>query len=189
MPEQASHVYPFTLEALYIASHNRASDTYGIPYGLEADQIIEVDPQADTDMMRDSGQVTRGLTVVTHATITLTQGGMDFVALGILANGVSGQSQFKPEAGGDGLKYFGAIGVARLDGGEVMAIGLRSCKLDTIPPMKLDGQANKFNVSDMKGKAFAVGNRIYIFQRYASLSAWELARPTDGASLKTWLTA
>lgn len=190
---QSSHVYPFTLQSLQIASFDITADTYGIPYDLDADQIMEIDPQADTDMMRDSGSVTRLLTVLTHANFTITQGGMDLLALGTMVNGVSGQSYFEPEAGKGGLKYFGVMGVASLDNDGVIVGGLRACKLDTAPMLKMDGQANKFSVSDMKGKAIAVTansvNRIYRFKRYASAAAWEAAKPTDGTSFATWLKA
>lgn len=188
-----SHVYPFTLQSLMIASFNITADTYGTPYDLDADQILEFDPQADTDMMRDSGAVTRLLTVMTHANFTITQGGIDMLVLGTMVNGVSGESYFEPEAGQGGLKYFGVLGVASLDNDGVIVGGLRACKLDTAPMLKMDGQANKFSVSDMKGKAIAVTansvNRIYRFKRYASRAAWDAAKPTDGATFATWLKA
>jgi len=192
MPNPA-HIYPFTLQSILIASFDITADTYGSPYDLDADQILEFDPQSDTDMMRDSGSVTRLLTVMTHANFTITQGGIDFLALGVMTNGVSGQSYFEPEAGKTGLRYFGVLGVASLDNDGVIVGGLRACKLDTPPMMKFDGQANKFAVSDMKGKSIAVTassvNRIYRFRRYASLAAWEAAKPTDGTTFGTWLKA
>ncbi len=187
--DNASQNYIFTLNQVLIALHTRSTDTYGTPYDLDADQIFEVDPQADTDTMRDSGQVTRKLAVFTHANISITAGGVDFLALNILTNGTAGQSYFKPVAGGAGLNYFGAIGVASSDEGKILVVGLRSCKLDTIPMIKFDGQTNKFNVSDMKGSALAIDQRVFIGQVYDNLAAWNSAKPTDGATFKTWLTA
>jgi len=189
----ASHIYPFTLQAIQIASYDISADTYGTPYDLDADQILDFDPQADTDQMRDSGMITRLLSVMTHANFTITQGGLDFLALGTLTNGVSGQSYWEPEAGKTGLKYFGVLGVASLDNDGVVVGGLRACKLDTAPMVKFDGQSNKFSVSDMKGKAIAVAtssvNRIFRFKRYASASAWEAVKPTDGTTFGAWLKA
>jgi hypothetical protein len=189
----SSHIYAFTLESIMIASYDITADTYGTPYNLDADQILDFDPQSDTDMMRDSGAVSRLLAVMTHANFTITQGGMDPIALGIITNGVSGESYWEPEAGKGGLKYFGVLGVASLDNDGVIVGGLRACKLDTAPMLKFDGQANKFTVSDMKGKSIAVAgsgvNRILRFKRYASLTAWNAVRPADGTAFGTWLKA
>lgn len=188
-----SQIYPFTLQGIQIASYDISADTYGTPYDLDADQIMDIDPQADTDQMRDSGMITRLLTVITHANFSITQGGIDFMALGTLTNGVSGQSYWEPEAGKTGLKYFGVLGVASLDNDGVVVAGLRACKLDTAPMVKFDGQSNKFSVGDMKGKAIAVTtssvNRIFRFKRYASIAAWEAVKPANGTDFATWLKA
>ena len=185
-----SQVFPFTLHSVLIASYDIGADTYGTPYDLDADQIVELDPQADTDQMRDSGAITRLLSVMTHANFTITQGGMDMMLLGIITNGASGQSYWEPEAGLDGLKYFGFIGVASIDNGGVVVCGVRAGKLDTAPMIKFDGQTNKFSVADMKGKAIAVKtsgrNRVFRLKRYASLDAWEAVKPTDGTAFATF---
>lgn len=177
----------YTLRDLYVAAYNRNANTYGTPARVEGGQLLVSDPESDTDKLRAYGQIERGLAVVIGAKVQLKAGGVDFSALAILAgltNAVSGSTPnqvrtSKVGAGGSGLPYFGALGVAAVDDGGVAVIGLPCVKLDTFPKWTMDGEQNRYNISDVAGYAFPIGGYLETIKTYETLQDW--AAPDDGA--------
>lgn len=188
----ANELYPYSLLELLVASYAPNADTYGSPYSLEADHLFEITPQADTDMMRDSGTVSRGLTVVTHAQVKVGRGGLTFPPLGIMIGADYTDYYMYPHVGGSGLPYFGAMGVVAADTDEVVVCGVRAIKLDTEPMYQMDGKTNKYMIQETQGKAFArmTGSvpRVHMFKRYATMAAWAAVKPANGTAFKSWFT-
>jgi len=181
-------VYPYGLYQILIAAYNATADTYSTPVDLEADQKFDVDPQADTDQMRDSGQITRTLAVYTHANVTIGKGGISYEALGVLAGAYYGADYAYVRSGGSGLPYFGAMGVVPTDDGKIIVAGLRAIKLDKPPQYTFDGTANTFVVNETSGVAIAVSRMVDKLKEYANEAAWLAAKPTDGTGFKSWFS-
>ncbi len=188
---------PYSLVEILIAAYTRSTDEYGTPLSLEADQIFEVDPQADTDQMRDSGGVARFLSVKTHATTRIQGGGMSFAALGVMIGAVeTDNSSSTPNLvrtlskrnAGLILPYFGAIGVAPSDDGSLLVCGLRAVMLDKEPKFTFDGTSNKFNVAEMAGNAASIGGVVDHWKSYETLALWTANKPASGAEFLAWFS-
>ena len=186
---------PYTLNEILIASYNITADTYGVPAGMMGDQMLEVNPVADTDMLRDSGKITRLLARSTHAEINIGAGGFDWNVIAILSGASTSTSgttpnQVRTATYSLDLPYFGAIGVASTDDGGVMVVGLRCAKLDKRFKYTFDGTANKFMINDdLAGKAIYVGNVLDEVVVYETESDWTSAKPTDGTEFKAFFSA
>lgn len=182
-----------TLSDLQVAPYNITANTYGAPVALAGGQTLDVEFQADTDELRVYGVIGALLRVTTGAALTLSEGGIDFSARAILtgwANSTSGTTpnqvrSSRIKAGGaNQLPYFGVIGTGSTDDGGLMVVGLRCCKLDAIPKMTLDGQENKFNVSESSGMAIpvAISNVLDMGTVKGYETASGYTAPTDGAT-------
>jgi hypothetical protein len=190
-------LYPYTLTEIMIAAYTRDTDVYGTPIALEADHQFTVEPQADTDQMRDSGQITRALTVVTSANVTIGAGGVDFDELVILEGAVKttyvqgGGNVIAAQtaAGGAGLPYFGAIGRAATDAGEVAVVGIRCMKLNAPLKKQFDGTANKFMVNEAQGIALAISNLVDVWKYYEDDDHWTTLRPDNAAKFKDFFVS
>ncbi|MEQ8673301.1 MAG: hypothetical protein RIC84_08800 [Aggregatilineales bacterium] len=190
----------FTLNNFIAARYNITADTYELPGTLESGQMLEIDPQADTDMMKGYGVTTRLLTVETMANISVKSGGYDFSTYAIMTGSSTDTSGTTPNqvrfedliSGGAGLPYWGVIGEAVTDDGGLIVIGLRCCKLDKRPKFTLDGTANKYNLSEAGGKAIPIvtSSALQLGRRrsYETLADWTANRPTDGAEFKAFFT-
>jgi len=185
----------YSLSAIRIATYNIATDTYGATVvSLDQDQILDFSPQADNDTMRDSGKITKALTVTTHGEIQIQAGGYDFSAWAVLfgaSNATSGTTpnQVRTTTFPDiVLGYFGAIGEAVTDDGGLLVIGLRCCKLNNRPKTVLDGQENKFIIQDdLQGMALYVGNVLDEMKTYETPG--DYTAPTDAATFKAFFSA
>jgi hypothetical protein len=161
---------PFSLVEIVVASYTAFGD-YGTPVSLDIDQILTLEPQADTDDLRDSGAIVDGLTVVTHATGTIGFGGITLAALNIMtgnssaSTGAAGNRIITRnwDAGADGLPYFATIGVARASNAQRKVIAIPKMLLDTYPTFSLDGTENKFIINEVGFRAFADGANARVF--------------------------
>lgn len=172
---------PFSLVEIIIASYTAFGD-YGTPVSLDIDQMLTFEPQADTDDLRDSGAITDGLTVVTHATGTIGFGGISMTALNTMTGTTSSSSGTTPnrvmtrnwDAGANGLPYFAAIGVARASGNQRKIIAIPKMLLNTYPTFNMDGTENKFIINEVEFRAFADGanSRVFIEKDYETASLY-----------------
>lgn len=177
-------VVPYSLLGVLVASTNSSASSYGDPVDLDFDHMFTVASEHDTDMLRDSGAVVRGLSVVTHGTLEINAGGLPFdaliVTLGASAN-TSGARKRRQRKTGINRPYFGAIGFAYADDDQVVVIGLPKCQVQNDPEVSFDGTTNAFITSKMTGAAFVVGEGFDVWDTYATFADWEAAKPTDGA--------
>lgn len=180
----------FGLNELLVMRHLISGSYTGTVVNMDTDQMLSIEPQADNDTLRDSGAITRALSVTTSANFTLGMGAMDTEAIAVMTGSASTSSGTTPNrvatmkhlAGGSGLPYFGLIGVAPTDDGGVVVVGLKACKLNAIPAMEWDGKENKFHVAETEGVAIADTNNLFmVVKRYETAADWTAAKPANGA--------
>lgn len=178
----------YTLSNLIVATYNYDANTYGTPATVADGQMLVSEPEADNDKLRGYGKYTRGLSVVIGAKVRTKFGGVDFSILPIIIGSTNSTSGSDPNfvrttdiaAGGAGLPYFGVIGTAPTDDGGLAVIGLQAVKLDTVPSWTMDGERNKFNLSEAMGYAFPISNRLQRVRTYKTAS--DFVAPTSGAN-------
>jgi hypothetical protein len=186
----------YRLREILLASFDQVPDTYGAPISLDGDQMMEVDPQADTDMLRDSGRNRRALAVVTHGDINLQAGGFDWGSIAILTGATaetcgSTPSRVREVLYPELLPYFGAIGVADTDDDGVFVVGLRMCKLNKRFKYTFDGTQNRFMVNDDLGGVALfyddgtndIMDKVRVYETAAD---WDTAKPSDGAEFRSF---
>lgn len=180
----------YSLKALLVCRWNMVSSAFeGGVATLDSDQMLSVEPQSDTDQLRDSGRISRALAVATHADLTLNNGGIDFSALAVLTGSSTATSSTTPNrrrrmkytAGGPGLPYFGVIGEGFTDDGGLVIVGLKICKLNVFPKIELDGTENKFVISECEGIAIPDANGDLIWTQ-AQETEGDYTRPTDATT-------
>lgn len=182
----------FGLQELLLMRFSMGSAAYtGTVINMDTDQMLSLEPQADNDQLRDSGAVTRALSVVTVIDGVLGAGAWDTEAVAVLTGSSSSSSGAQPNrvatmkhfAGGAGLPYWGLIGVAPTDDGGVVAVGLKICKANSQPALEWDGKENKFHVGEMEFVAIADSTGlIWVHKRYETAADWASARPTNAAT-------
>ncbi len=185
---------PFGLQELLFMRYSIGSGAYtGTVVNMDSDQLFSVEPQSDNDEMRDSGAITRALSVFTKMNWTIGMGGWDVDALAIVTGSSSSSSGSTPNrvrttkhfAGGAGLPYFGMIAAAPTDDGGVFVLGLKICKANAKPAAEWDGKENKFHVSEVEGVAIADAansNIIFVDKQYETAADWTAAKPTNAAT-------
>jgi hypothetical protein len=184
----------YTLTDLLVARYDFTAGTYGTPVALADGQMLKIEHEADNDQLRGYGQKTRLLTVTVGAKITLGQGGVDMAAMVIIAGVSTATSGTAPNrvrsvdfpAGGAGLPYWGVIGVAATDDGGYAVVGLQACKLNSQPVFTLDGNENKFNLSETEGYAVPVNSKLTRIKFYETASTF--TAPTSGATFLAHFT-
>lgn len=184
----------YTLTDLIVAYYDKINDLYGTPSAMAVGQQLVVDPQSDTDELRSFGVIGELLSVPTHAKLTLDAGGVDFSAFAAITGDNTVTSGSSPNqrrtqdraAGGQGLPYFGVIGVGATTGGGVAIVGLRCCMLDKKPKYVLDGKANKFNMSSAEGKAIPLAGKLERLRQYQTASDW--TAPATGSDFKNFFS-
>lgn len=194
MPVEFAEI-SYTLTGLVIASYNKTTDVYGTPATLENGQMAEVEPEADNDQLRGYGVKVALLSVMVGAKVMLGAGGADFSVLAILSGSSNYTSGLTPNQvrttdivfGGGGLPYFGMLGKSPTDDGGLMVLGLRCVKLDAFPKWTLDGQANKFNLSENGGYAIPINQRCVRIKTYETASLW--TDPANGTDFKNFFTS
>ena len=149
----------YTITDLRVARWDGSN--YGTVVSLAEGQMLQFEPQADTDEKKSYGLIRRLLTVVTHVNINigvgLVQANAIWVMCGIVQS-VSGSGdtltqRLRLDAGGAGLPYFGVVGnFASDDLGDVV-IGIPLCKLDTAP--SLSSEQNQFILPESSAKGIA----------------------------------
>lgn len=181
----------FTLSGLIVASYNPIADTYGTPAVVSGGQTLDVEPEADTDQLREYGSIVELLAVIKGAKLKLSAGGYDYSVFAILsgfAETISGtdpnqKRTMKVKTGGSGMKYFGAIGEGEATDGSKVLVGLPKAMLNTFPKAMFNGTENKFSTSETEG--YAAGNPsrdVMVLQTWQS--GW--TRPADGTAFKTF---
>ena len=187
----------YSLSEVLVSAYNITADTYADAIGnLDSDQMVEIDPQADTDELRDSGKVTRLLAVTIKLAGKISHGGYDWDVLAAIcgvSNATSGTTPNRVRTTTIPTKklgYFGLIGVMDTDDDGVIVVGVRSAKLLKRPKYTFDGTANKFVVNDDVGfTGIYVGNVLEEVKTYETASDWTAAKPTDGATFKAFFSA
>lgn len=184
---------PYTLFEVLLFSYDSINDTYGDAYELPNDREFTVEPQAQTDELYDSGMVAEALTVATHATFTLGTGGYPSDTIRIMEGGTIGYDgsgdirELDARAGGEGLPYFGGIGVAASKGGGLYIAGFGKGILDAPLQYSFNGEENAFVTQEAGGRLLARNGRFHKRRWYRTLDMWISNRPTTGADFKTWL--
>lgn len=189
----------FTLSDLIVMKYNITTGGFiGAPVSLADGQLLEIDPEADTDKQRGYGAIKRTLSVTIGAKIKLAAGGVDIDAAAIIYGLLTQSSGADPNqvrtadvgAGGSGLPYWSVIGVSPTDDGGVAVVGLKANKLDKVPKWTLDGKANKFNMSEADGYSIPVDtnvNRFFRVKFYQTASDW--SAPTNGTQFSAFFSA
>lgn len=189
----------YTLTDCIVAAYNKTANSYSTPIALADGQMIEIEAEADTDQLRSYGKKKALLTVTIGAKIKVGAGGVDFDAFAVMTGMSNYTSGLTPNqkrttrvsAGGAGLPYFGVIGVSATDDGGLAAVGLQCCKLNAFPKFMLDGNENKFNMSETEGYAVPVavsGNdELMQIETYELAANW--TAPNSGANFLTFFSA
>lgn len=183
----------YTLENVYVCRFNFVTQTYTGEVGvIAAPKKVTVDYEHDTDKLSASGRNLRGLSVLKGAVLTLNTGGMDMNCKVIMTGGVTKTSnttpnrrrQFDQQAGGAGLPYFGMICTGPTDDGGLWTDGFLASKLDKVPGFELDGETNKFSMSETGGYAFAVDfdSGIYVDRPLTFETAGDFTPPANAAA-------
>lgn len=191
-----SKIYPYTLNRVMIAAYDFSAGTYSTPVSLAADQQFTIEPETDTDQLRDSGQIARLLTVYIGAKITIGAGGMDFDEMAIMEGGTKTTSTdgsddilaLKTASGGAGLPYFGVIGEAASDTGNVVVAGVRAIKLDMPLKKEFSGTENKFLVQEATGYAVAINNVVDVIKDFPDAASWASNMPVNGYDFGAFFT-
>jgi len=179
-----------------IAAYDFALGTYDTPISLDADQQFTVEPESDTDVMKDSGQTSRLLSVLTGAKVTIGAGGMDFDEIVIMEGGTLTSSTdggdtiqiVTTPSGGAGFPYFGAIGEAASDSGNVIVVGVRAIKLDNALKKEFSGTENKFLVNETSGMAVAINNIVDVVKDFPNAASWANNMPVNGFDFGAFFT-
>jgi hypothetical protein len=91
-------------------------------------------------------------------------------------------------AGGAGMPYFGLIGVGATTDGGVAVVGLPCVKLNSFMKFTLDGKENKFNTSEVEGRAIPIllstSPQLMVVKSIRLASSW--VGPTSGANFKAF---
>ena len=150
----------FTLQGASVASFNPLASSlataYGTPIALEYVQMLEVNPEADTDEIMTQGMTTEGLAVVKKAT-----GKMTFAALNVAAYtplfGITPTSTgstpnriktVKWTAGKRGNPYFGLVGKLYGLSTSDLHLGFYKCQMLNHPTIKVE--QNKFILPEVE---------------------------------------
>lgn len=155
-------MYAYTLTSLIVARYNYKTDTYGLPHVVLDGQMFSGEPESDNDKINAYGRTSRGISVPKGTKMSIKAAGIDMAALLVMTNAVVAQSgtvdhyrkKTKFKGGGNGLPYFGVIGLAAVDGGGMGAFGHRAVKLDTFPKYELNGEKNAYVLSESAGYSF-----------------------------------
>lgn len=140
-----------------------ANGTYGGYAQVVYHSKLSFEGVADNDILKSGGLVVEALTVPTHYEGEIEQGAVDATGLYVMTGTTTDSSGSTPNRvattdfllGGNGLPYFGVIGMyAGLNGSNAL-IGLRKVLLDKLPGWVMDEQ-NRFRISNVAFKAFAI---------------------------------
>lgn len=155
----------YTLSDIYVCRFNFVTQAYQGGVGrIAAPKKFKADYEHDTDKLAAAGRNLRGLSVKKGVTLSFNLGGIDFDAKAAMTGAANRTSNTTPnrrrqsdvQGGGGGLPYFGAIAVGPTDDGGLYTHGFLACKLDKEPGFELDGETNKFSMSEVGGYGFVV---------------------------------
>lgn len=192
----------YTLVDCIVSSFNPSvaltAAAFGTPAALALGQAVEISFDADTDTLKGYGRAVALLTVITGAKIKIKMGGVDFSVLSTLSGITNTNSGTTPNqtrknvlgAGGRGLPYFSCLGRMATDEGGSMIVGLMACMLDSFPNFTMDGETNKFNMSETDGRAMPVDISssavIAVGREYESAADW--VAPVSAAGVYAFFT-
>lgn len=173
---------PAILSGIMIAARI-SQGTYGTPISMGDSMRMLVDAQADTDEIKSDGFLAHVLTVVTHAMIEFSGGGVEFDVLTIL-NGEStvtsadtpAQTETMVQRVGLDLPEFGIVGRALGEEGGDIHMGLYRCKLEK--PAAYELRQNEFVLSEFTAKAIRESvssvDKIGRYRQHETVTAVEL---------------
>lgn len=173
---------PAILSGIIIAAYT-SPGVYGTPVSMGDSMRMLADPQADNDDIKSDGYLAHLLTVVTHAMVEFSGGGVEFDVLTIL-NGEStttsgdtpAQTETMNQRVGLDLPYFGIVGRALGEDGGDIHVGFYRVKLDKPAPWEL--RQNEFVLSEFTGKAaretLASVNKIGRYRQHETVTALDL---------------
>ena len=159
---------PYNITDLVVCAQNSAGAHTGTPVKLQYGQECSVDPQAKTDELTGYGLTVELMTIITHANLSMAQGGIDLDTYEIVAGMTVTQSGTTPnqereahkEAGGQGLPYFGMVGRLPSANGSALLVGLMRCKLDSLPSLNVE--QNQFVMGEVGGKSIRNPGSSYV---------------------------
>lgn len=191
---------PYTLTNLIVSVFDIAAGTFSdtiieLPDGM----MFVAEPESDVDKMKAYGKYTRGLSIPLGCKVTFKAGGIHFPALEALANatvattGVAGNQikTVKRPAGGQGMGYFGIMGLSRVDDGSLMVIGHKQVMLNTPPKTEQDGENNKFFNWESEGYSFPFdeSNESWLDWTVVYEDPADFTVPADGAAFLAFFTS
>ena len=173
---------PAILSGIMIASYT-SPGVYGTPILMGDSMRMLVDAQADTDEIKSDGFLAHGLTVVTHAMVEFSGGGVEFDILTVLNGESTVSSGTTPnieetmvQRVGLDLPYFGVVGRALGEDGGDIHLGMYRCKLEK--PAAYELRQNEFVLSEFAAKAFreVLGSvdKIGRYRQHETVTAVEL---------------
>ncbi len=191
---------PYTLSDIYVCRFNFLTQAYEGAVGrIAAPKKFKADPEHDTDKLAAAGRNMRGLSVKKGVVLGLNVGGVDFDSKAVMTGARNRTSNTTPnrrrqsdvQGGGAGLPYFGAIAVGPTDDGGLYTHGFIACKLDKEPGFELDGETNKFSMSEIGGYAFVVDilSGQYSDRRLAFETAGDFTAPANAAAFLAYFAS
>lgn len=190
----------FNVDTAYLMAYSKSANTYsGTIDELASPQEITFDPDMSNDVLMGAGYNQESLAVMKGAKMKVKAGGFDrsiYMAMSGNADTVTGVtpnqiSVIKELAGGNGLTYFGLIGVGRTTNGGALAIGVQCCQLSKPPKISLMGEDVKFSMWEAEGDALPVvissSPRLRVMRSYETFSGF--TPPTNAATFLSYFTA
>lgn len=168
--------YPYTVSRITVAAWDFTAEAYGTPASFNSAQGINVDPQLDTDMLKNYGAMERALSILTHYEGAVVRAGIDaavqMIVEGITSSLSGSTRQVLGMAGGVNAPYFGLIAHLPMDDGYVMLWGHPLCMAAS--QMAIEIEQNKFALPEFKYNALRL--------RIANGNTFPIAKPIVYAS-------
>jgi hypothetical protein len=145
--------------------------------------------------MKSYGSYSRGLSVPLGCKVNFKAGGIHYDTLVAVANasiavtGVAPNQIFTVDiaAGGQGMGYFGILGISAVDDGSIFVVCHKQVMLNTPPKVEQDGENNKFMNWESEGYSFpflvSSTKKLKRIKRYQTPSDFTV--PADGTEFAT----
>jgi hypothetical protein len=143
----------YLVRTMSVYLYNITAETFGTGVAVSNLQGANFDPQHDTDMLKILGAIEESLSVMTHLTVGLSFGGLDWPSLAVMTgtddSSSGAETHRNDDDGGEDLPYFGAAFALPLKSGREAHIYLPKCQLTKRPAINVSEQ-NKFAIPDIE---------------------------------------
>jgi len=159
-----------------------SAETYGTGVEIPNLQGFSVEPQHDTDELKNLGAIEETLSVLTSMDISISLGGIHWVSMAVMQgtnnSSSGGDTNINEDEGGDDLPYFALAVALPLKSGKEAHLYFPKCQLQSNVPLDISDQ-NQFVIPDVDIKAMrlrtAAGNTYPVRKYFEKASETALA--------------